>query len=72
MRYKSGADSDLQIREGDGHPDPKMNGAGAVSKQFFWTIRASVWTKNSGVPSPGSATSSGGEYQTALIQPPLG
>ena len=56
---------------GGGHPDPRMNG-GAVSKQFFPAIRASVWSKNNGVSSPGFATSNGGEHQTALIKPPLG
>ena len=55
------ADSDLQIREGDGHPDPKMKGLRST-KIFFSAIRVSVWFKNNGGPSSGSATSSGGEY----------
>ena len=65
------ADSDLQIREGGGHPDPKMKGLRSP-KNFFSAIRVSVWFKNNGGLSPGSATSSGGEYWTALVKPPLG
>ena len=29
------ADSDLQIREGGGHPDPKMKVGGGLEKIFF-------------------------------------
>ena len=55
------ADSDLQIREGCGHPDPKMK-EGRSQKILSRPRRASVWSKNNGRPSPGSAISSGGEY----------
>ena len=55
------ADSDLQIREGCGHPDPKMK-EGRSQKILSRPHRASVWSKNNGLPSPGSAISSGGEY----------
>ena len=55
------ADSDLQIREGGGHPDPKMK-EGRSQKILSRPHRASVWSKNNGRPSPGSAISSGGEY----------
>ena len=65
------ADSDLQIREGGGHPEPKMKGLRSP-QIFFSAIRVSVWFKNNAVPYPGSTNSSGGEYQTALIKPPHG
>ena len=42
------ADRDLQMREGGGHPDPK--GGGPVSKNFFSTFWASVWSKFKGRP----------------------
>ena len=42
------ADLDLQMREGGGHPDPK--GGGPVSKNFFTTFWASVWSKYKGGP----------------------
>ena len=42
------ADLDLQMREGGGHPDPK--GGGPVSKKFFSTFWASVWSKYKGGP----------------------
>ena len=37
---------------GCGHPDPEMRvgGGGAVSKNFFSDVRASVWSKNKGGP----------------------
>ena len=40
------ADLDLQMREGGGNPDPK--GGGPVSKKFFSTFWASVWSKYKG------------------------
>ena len=55
------ADSDLQIRDGGGHPEPKMKGLRSP-QIFFSAIRVSVWFKNNGGPSSGSATSSVGEY----------
>ena len=39
---------------GGGHPDPETGGA-PVSKKFFSALQASVWFKNRGGPSPGSA-----------------
>ena len=45
---------------GVGHPDPKIRGVGL--KKYFGALRASVWSKNNGGPSPGSAITSGGEY----------
>ena len=47
------------FRQG-GHPDPKIRGVGL--KKYFGALRASVWSKNNGGPSPGSAITSGGEY----------
>ena len=40
---------------GCGHPDPEMRvgvegGGGAVSKNFFSDVRASVWSQNKGGP----------------------
>lgn len=52
-------------------PDPDvevMGGGGgeevAVSKIFFSALRASIWSKNKGAPSPPSATES--DYQSSL------
>ena len=53
------ADSDLQKRDGGGggggwrvadHPDPEIRqeGLGPVSKNFFLSLRDSVWSKNKG------------------------
>ena len=48
-------DPDLEIRRGSDHPDPYIKGGGGqVSKKFFSTLRALVWSKNKG--GPGSAT----------------
>ena len=54
---------DLQIRGGPGHPYLKMGGrGGAVSKNIFSALGASVWFKNEGEaralpgPFPRSAT----------------
>ena len=42
-------DPDLEIRDGGGHPDPKIRGGGRpVSKKIFSALRASVWSKNKG------------------------
>ena len=44
---------DLQIREGDGHPDPEIRGGGGGGRsqnKFFSALRASVWSKNMGGP----------------------
>ena len=59
----------LEIRGegGAGRPDPEMEGG--VSKNFFLTLRASVWSENkvgpralgSPGPSPGSATAINGK-----------
>ena len=65
-------DPDLQIRGGGGGgwskprrrggggrggpPKPGERVGGAVSKKFFSALQASVWSKNKGGPSPGSAT----------------
>ena len=36
------------LRGGPGHPDPELSGVrgGAISKQLFTALRASVWSKN--------------------------
>ena len=53
---KAVADPDPQLRGGGGvgwgHPDPEITvgGLGAVSKNFFSALWASVWSKNKGVP----------------------
>ena len=40
---------DLEIRGGDGHPDPYIRGEGRpVSKKNFSALRAPVWSKNKG------------------------
>ena len=36
------ADPDLQMGGGGGHPDPEIRGGGAVSKKFFFALRASI------------------------------
>ena len=56
------ADSDLQVRGGGGHPDAEIEGRGAVLKDIFSALRASVSSKTKGEgagppgPSPGYAT----------------
>ena len=51
------ADRDLQLSGGGGggkvwgsHPEPEMGGWS--QNQFFWTLWASVWSKNKGGPGP--------------------
>ena len=63
ITYTTVADPDLQITGGGGgHPDPEIRGAGAVSKNFFSALRASVWPKKRG----------GGEGgRTPPLDPPL-
>ena len=45
-------ETDLQVREGGGggrHTDPEIRGRGCgCGLNFFWAIRASVWSKNKG------------------------
>jgi len=50
------ADPDLQIREGGGHPDPEIREEPGLQKIFLGALRASVWSKGKGGPSPGSTT----------------
>ena len=56
------ADSDLQIRGGNGHPDPEIwRGGGGLKKKFrpppqkkkISALRTSVWSKNKGGGPPG-------------------
>lgn len=59
-------DPDLEIDLGGGEGGRSfrpLNNGGTVSKNFFWALRTSVWSKNNGrgsPPPPGSAT---GLYQ---------
>ena len=40
--------SDLQVRGGGGHPDAEIEGRGAVLKDIFSALRASVKSKTKG------------------------
>ena len=46
---------DLQIRGGGGLIIQTLSKSGAVLKEFLSGLRVSVWSKNKGGPSPGSA-----------------
>ena len=46
--YNSGGSRPSDNGGGGGHPDPEIRGAGAVSKNFFSALRASVWPKKRG------------------------
>ena len=49
------ADPDLQISEGGGgggHLDPEIRGEDRSPKNFFSSLRATVWSKNKGGPAP--------------------
>ena len=51
------ADLDLQIREGGGHPDPEIRGAGGSLRIFFRFFGSQFGLKiGGGGASPGSAT----------------
>ena len=63
VRQRGVTDLDLlQIREGGGHPDTEIRGAGGdwSQKFFFSALQAPVWSKYKGAgppaPSPGSTT----------------
>ena len=64
-RARSVADPNLQIRGGAGGGgviQTLRKGVGLVSKKdFFWLLRAPVWSTNKGGPSPGSTTGVGYE-----------
>ena len=61
--YNSGGSRPSDNGGGGGHPDPEIRGAGAVSKNFFSALRASVWPKKRG---------GGGEGgRTPPLDPPL-
>ena len=49
FRPMTGADPDLQVGGGAGHPDPELEGGGS-QKNFFSAPRASIWSKNKGGP----------------------
>ena len=53
-KFGAVADPDLQVRGGGGgHPDPEiMGGGGGLQTNFFSALRASVWSKNKGMPGP--------------------